>query len=175
MVDSIILFLNHYLQSDYLLIIILTLLPFLELRASIPYGVLIAKLGWMEVGILAIISNIIIGPLMYIILDKFISWLFFIKFFKTWYQNKIISTQLKIKPLVQKYGLIGIAIFIGIPLPGSGVYSGAIAAYVINLGQKKFFVATVLGVIIAAIIVTTITLFIDISSSFLWNLFIKKI
>jgi len=49
-------------------------------------------------------------------------------------------------------------LFIGIPLPGSGVYTGALGAYVLGFGYKRFIIASTIGVLIAGIIVTAIML-----------------
>ena len=59
---------------------------------------------------------------------------------------------------MDKYGEIGLAIFIGIPLPGSGVYSGALAAYLIGMNFKRFIIAATIGVFIAGTIVTLATI-----------------
>ncbi|MEA3499505.1 MAG: small multi-drug export protein, partial [Candidatus Marinimicrobia bacterium] len=64
----------------------------------------------------------------------------------------------KVESKVEKYGEFGLALFIGIPLPGSGVYTGALAAFILGLDFKKFFIATVIGVFIAGILVTIATL-----------------
>ena len=68
------------------------------------------------------------------------------------------TTQRKIKPLVDKYGLFGVSLFIAIPLPGSGSYTGAVAAYILGIGYKKFILANLIGVIIAGTIVTLTSL-----------------
>ena len=72
---------------------------------------------------------------------------------------------------MDKYGEIGIALFIGIPLPGSGVYSGSLGANLIGLKYKKFIIANILGVLIAGIIVTIIVL----SGNNAFSYFIKTI
>ena len=66
-------------------------------------------------------------------------------------------TQKNIQKSVDKYGELGVALFIGVPLPGSGVYSGALGAYVIGLNFKKFIIADIIGVLIAGTIVTIIS------------------
>jgi uncharacterized membrane protein len=53
---------------------------------------------------------------------------------------------------------LGVAIFIGIPLPGTGVYAAALGSNLIGLSYKKFIIADIIGVLIAGIIVTIITL-----------------
>jgi uncharacterized membrane protein len=146
------------LINSTLLIIVITLIPFLELRASIPYGIWYLEMHWIPVFIIAVITNIILGPIVYFFLDKIMFIFLKIKFIDKIYQKYVERTQKKITKYVQKYGEVAVAIFIGIPLPGSGSYSGALAAYLIGLGYKKFIIANIIGVLIAGIIVTLIVL-----------------
>ncbi|MDZ7821038.1 MAG: small multi-drug export protein [Candidatus Marinimicrobia bacterium] len=74
-------------------------------------------------------------------------------FFNKLYERSLHRIQTKIHPKVEKYGEFGLALFIGIPLPGSGVYTGALAAFVLDISAKKFMVATVIGVLIAAVLI----------------------
>ena len=93
-------------------------------------------------------------------------------FFKNFYEKIIERSQKKIKAEVDKYGWVGVAIFIGIPLPFTGAWTGALGSYLIGLDKKKSITAIILGVIIAAIIVTTVMLT---GVGILKSLFIKTI
>jgi len=141
-----------------LTLILTTLIPTLELRASIPLGILTFNLHWLPVFAITVFTNIILGLIVYIILDNFIHILMDIKIFQRYYSRVVEKTQKKIKPGVEKYGLLAIALFIAIPLPGSGSYTGALAAHLLGLNKKKFFLANTIGVIIAGILVTLATL-----------------
>jgi len=115
---------------DILKIIAITFIPTLELRASIPFGIFIAKLPTLAVLTLAVfltafITNILLGMLIFILLDKFIHVLRKNKYFDRIYQKTIEKTQKKVKEKIERYGPIGLSIFIAIPLPGSGSYTGA--------------------------------------------------
>jgi len=132
--------------NPYLMVALLTLVPFLELRASIPYGIImIGKESWPTVFLIAVAVNIILGPLIYFVLDRFLHLFLKINFFKRIWKKVIAKTQRKIKKYVDKYGVLGLSIFIGIPLPGSGVYSGAIGAFLLGYTHKEFFRSTVIG------------------------------
>ena len=159
------------LFNNILLIIAITFLPFLELRASIPYGILILKMHWFPVFIIAVITNIILGPIVYFFIDKIMFIFLKIDFINTLYQKCVEKTQKKIHKYVEKYGEAAVAIFIGIPLPGSGSYSGALAAYLIGLGYKRFIIANIIGVLIAGVIVTVIVL----TGATAFDFFIKTI
>jgi uncharacterized membrane protein len=155
--------------SEVLQIIILTFFPFLELRASIPYGILATDIHWLLVFIIAVIANIALGIILYLIIDKIIFVVRKIPFINRLYEYVIIRAQKRIRKYVDRYGDIGVAIFIGIPLPGSGVYTGALGSYLIGLSYKKFFIANIIGVLIAGILVTIITL----TGSEVFSFFIK--
>jgi len=144
--------------SQIVELILITLLPFLELRASIPYGILRFNMHFMVVFLICVIVNIILGIVIYLFLEQIIKIVTKIRIIEKLWNKYVERTQKKIHKAVEKYGELGVAIFIGIPLPGSGVYSGAIASYLIGLNFKKFIIADIIGVLIAGILVTIITL-----------------
>ena len=149
--------LNEAIPNPYLLVMILTLLPAMELRLSIPYGYLVLKLSlWQVVGV-AIVTNILLGPVVFFLLDKFLHLLLKVKWINKLWDRIVVRTQKKIHPYVEKYGTWGLGLFIGVPLPGSGVYSGAAGGYVLGFTKKEFYLATVIGVLIAAAAVAIVT------------------
>ncbi|MBU4201679.1 MAG: small multi-drug export protein [Candidatus Altiarchaeales archaeon] len=145
-------------MDEILNIVWITFLPFLELRASIPYGILKANLNWALVFLVCVVTNIILGAVLYPLIDTIIRIFTRIGFIDNLYRRYVRRTQKRIDMYVKKYGYLGVAIFIGIPLPGSGVYSGALAAHLIGLDYKKFIIADIIGVLIAGIIVTIVSL-----------------
>jgi len=156
-------------MNNIISMILTTFIPFLELRFSIPYGILILKENIGLVFLVCTISNILLGIILYPMLERIISILTKIAFIDRLYSSYVKKTQKKIKKYVNKYGWLGVAIFIGIPLPGSGVYSGSIASYLIGLNYKRFIIATVLGVFMAAIIVSAVVL----TGSSTFSMFVK--
>ena len=118
--------------------ILITLLPFLELRASIPYGILTLGVEkWWIVFLVCVVVNIILGLIIYFFIEFIMKILIKIPFFGKFWHRHVEKTQKKIHKYVEKYGEWAVAVFIGIPLPGSGVYSGAIASYLIDLDFKS--------------------------------------
>ena len=157
--------------DKFLTLILLTLLPGLELRLSIPVGILENTihlpfglvfqgfgLPWYTVFLVCVVTNAVLGPVIYFLLDKFV--LFFLRF--QWinglWQRLVARTQRKIKPFVERYGKIGVALFIAIPLPGSGSWTGALAAYLLGIKPKHFVLINVAGVFIAGVLVTLASL-----------------
>ena len=145
-------------MNNIIQLILITFIPGLELRASIPYGITVLGMPWIKVVIITFITNILLGPIVYILLNQFVHIVIKINFFNKIYEKFVIRTQHKIENKVEKYGELGLALFIGVPLPGSGVYTGALAAFILGLNFKKFLIATVIGVFIAGILVTIATL-----------------
>ncbi len=172
-----------------LILVAVTLIPMLELRASIPVGILPLtipftdimindQISWPVVVLVCVIANIILGWLVFWVIGPVVN---FIRKWG-WFDRKIWpvfeKTQHKIHPFVEKYGEFGVALFIGIPLPGSGVYTGAFGSYLLGLDKRKFAIANVIGVLIAAVAVTALCLFIDNGmigdDSWMTKLFLKK-
>jgi len=145
-------------MNNIIQLILVTFIPGLELRASIPYGITVLGMPWIKVVIITFITNILLGPIVYILLNNFVHIVIKINFFNKIYEKFVIRTRHKIENKVEKYGELGLALFIGVPLPGSGVYTGALAAFILGLNFKKFLIATVIGVFIAGILVTIATL-----------------
>lgn len=156
--------------KDLIVIAVFTLFPFLELRASIPYGILLGYPWWI-VFVVCVIFNILLAPVVYFFWNKIIHLLKWIKPIDNLYHRIIERVQKKSSKYVEKYGELGLAIFIGIPLPGSGVWSGALAANIFGLRFRKYMIASIIGVLIAGIIVTIIM----VSGTELFGLFVKVI
>ena len=173
---------------NILILAVITLIPALELRASIPMGILPIPIpflertinedmSWFTVVVVCVIANIILGAMVFVVLGPVFT---FVRKWR-WFDKRIWPilerTQHKIHPYVEKYGEFGVAVFIGIPLPGSGVYTGAFGAYLLGLDRKKFMIANVLGVLIAAAAVTGLSMCILKGAvgdnSFLARLFLK--
>ena len=163
-----------------LTLILITLVPALELRMSIPVGIFSMQdeLSWQMVILICAISNIILGWCVFAVIGP----VFTIIRKWAWFENRIWPflerTQHKIHPYVEKYGYIGVALFIGIPLPGSGVYTGAFGSYLLGMKKRHFAIANVLGVLIAATAVAILCMMILHGAvgedSLLARLFIKK-
>lgn len=140
-------------MNKWIFLILLAITPISELRGSIPYGILM-KLPLIPVVIVSIIANILVGIFAYFFLDKLVRIFFNFGFFKRYYEKTVERAQKKIKEAVDRYGWIGVTIFVGIPLPFTGAWTGALGSYLIGLEKKKTIIAIILGVLIAAIIVT---------------------
>ena len=152
-------------------LVLLTFLPGVELRLSIPVGLwntpiplpfvgTVNGLGLplLEVLLVVIIANLVLGIFLFFALDFLVRLFTRVQFIKEIYNRLVARTQKRVGPYVEKYGTIGLALFIAIPLIGSGVWTGAFAAYLLGMRFRKFLVAEIIGVLIAGAIVTLISL-----------------
>jgi len=136
-------------------VIFLCILPWVELRGAIPLGVAY-NYSILPVFIGCVIIDILLIPLIFLFLDFVIPIVTKIDFVDDLYQYAIKKARKNYKKY-EKYEIIGLALFVGIPLPGTGVYSGTLIAYIFGLKRKKAFLSIALGALIAGIIVTMIT------------------
>jgi len=141
--------------SSEILTFAIAMLPVAELRAAIPYAVL-NGLPWWLAYILSVLGNLLPVPFILVFIKKIIEWMSKSKhFYKIgdWLLNKAQKNVAK----VQKYELIGLAIFVAIPLPGTGAWTGAMAAGVLGLRFKFSMISIIIGVIIAGFIMSVLS------------------
>ncbi|MEE9525399.1 MAG: small multi-drug export protein [Candidatus Woesearchaeota archaeon] len=155
--------------EEIIILILMTWAPFLELRASIPYGIFVLGMNWILVFFVCVVANLLLVPLVWFFLHHILNLFLKIKSVDKVYKKMVIKTQKKVKPYIKKYGHIGLALFIGVPFPGSGVISGGLGAYLLGFEFKDYLIASIIGVLIAGIIITLISLF----GNGIWSVFIK--
>ena len=135
------------------------LTPFLELRASIPIGVLGYNLNPALVVIVSVLADVLLAFVLLLILKPISRWLISkSKLFSFIFNWSLKRASLKTKKYLDKYGFIGLALFVGIPLPGTGVWTASLAGYLLGISFKKSFLAISLGCLIAGAAVLAITL-----------------
>jgi len=139
--------------NPWLYLIVITVLPGIELRGSIPYGIFEGSLNPLNVFVVAVLTNIFIIYPSFVFLD----WFFELIMRVPLASRYIRKTREKAGPYVEKYGVMGLLVFVAVPLPGTGAYSGALAAHIFGMKNKKAFIAISLGVVGAGIIVFLIT------------------
>lgn len=156
MLNEILLFFG---DNHIVALMLITLIPTLELRASIPAGIFFFKMHWLNVFGICIVTNILLAPLVYLFIHNIMFIFLKVNFIDRIYQKFVDRAQKKVKPYVNRYGRMGLALFIGVPLPGSGVYTGGLGAYLLGLKFKDYFIASVVGVMIAGTAILLISMF----------------
>lgn len=132
------------------------MVPVLELRGAIPVGVA-AGLPPAVVCVVAVLGNLLPVPFVMLLFRRVADWLRGTAFFGpkiVWLERR---AHLKGR-MVRKYRLIGLVVLVGVPLPGTGAWTGALVASVLDIRIRHALPAIFLGLVIAAAITTAITL-----------------
>ena len=143
----------------YIIVFLISMVPLIELRGAIPYAVGVNNLGgnmnMVVVYILAIIGNMLPVPFIYLFSRKILEWGKDKKFIGKFFTFCLEKGEKGGKKLQAKAGrglFVALMLFVGIPLPGTGAWTGTLAASMLDMDFKKSVIAVMLGVIIAGVI-----------------------
>ncbi len=126
----------------YIKYVVLTLVPWVELRGAVPWAVQQGEQLYLP---LIIFTNMLIFFPVYFILE-----FVYERIPKgSWLHLKLERIREKAHPKVERWGVLGLALFIGIPLPGTGAYSGSVAGWLLDMEWHRAFAAVILGVLLA--------------------------
>lgn len=143
------------LGIKYLIVFIISLMPILELRGGL-LAASILGLSPVAAYIVCIIGNIIPIPLILWFLDSVFEFMKkhnILKKFVLFCEKKGNEK----KGSIEKYGFWGLVLFVGIPLPGTGAWTGCLIATLLRMDRKKAFLAAILGVLMASVIMMIIS------------------
>lgn len=132
------------------IIFIISLLPLLELRGGLIAASLL-KVNIYKALIICFLGNILPIPFVLLLLEKIFNLLRKWKVTKKlvdWLEKKLLSK----RDQLDKYGYPGLLLFVGIPLPGTGAWTGSGLAVLLGLNRKKAFVYILFGVLLAEVI-----------------------
>ena len=147
--------------EKYLLCFLVSMVPLVELRLGVPFAVGMG-LDYMPALVVCVIGNMLPVPIIYFFARKVLEWgrdkKYIGKFFSYCIEKGEHGGQ-KLKGRAGRGGLfIALMLFVGIPLPGTGAWTGTLAASFLNMGIKSTTLAVSLGVIIAGIIMGVVSL-----------------
>ena len=144
--------------------ILLTLVPLIELRGGLPFALIYAKdngISTINILILILILNILLIFIIFLFLDFLHKRLLKINWYERLFKKYLEKTQKKIDKFEKNYtslGFIALMLFVAVPLPLTGAYSGSIISWILELDRKKSIVAISLGIAIAGLIIYFTTL-----------------
>ena len=137
--------------------VVLAMLPISELRGAIPYAITIGKMPWQEAYVISVIANFIpvifilwlIGPVSeylrrFPIFDRFFNWLF--------------ARARRKGKMIERFEILGLILFVAIPLPVTGAWTGSVAAFIFDIKKRVALPAIFVGIMIAGVIVTLASL-----------------
>ena len=135
---------------------LISMVPVIELRGAIPYGVARGLEFWQAIPV-AIVGNLVPVPFIILFIKKIFSWMrrYFPKL--DGFVSKLENRALSKTDTVKKYAFWGLFLFVAIPLPGTGAWTGALIAAMLEMRVKDAFPAIALGVLTAGAIVAFVT------------------
>ena len=139
----------------YLFCFLVSMIPLIELRGAIPLGFVMGMPPW-ELFALTVIGNILPVPFIILCARPIVNFFLKTKLFRPigeWLEAKVRKNSHK----VAKYKFWGLFAFVAIPLPGTGAWTGSLAAAFLDIRLKKAMPAVVLGVLTAGTIMLTLT------------------
>lgn len=148
--------LTETMAGEFLLTVLVSMVPIIELRGGIPFGVAAGLPVWMAF-LAAVIGNIIPAPFIIVFIRRIFGWMRV----KMPRLNGVVDKLEKKAHLkgatVSKYKYLGLAIFVAIPLPGTGAWTGSLAAAFLDMRLRKAMPAVILGVVVAGFLISVLT------------------
>ena len=144
---------------DYLVVFFVSMVPLIELRGAIPISQ-IRHLPIIQSYIIAIIGNMLPVPIIYLFARKVLEWGAdkpVIGGFFTWCLEKGEKGGKKLQQKAGRGLFLALLLFVGIPLPGTGAWTGTLAASILDMDFKSTVIAVMLGVLLAGVIMMVLS------------------
>ena len=135
--------------SKELIVFLVSMVPLLELRGSILAAGLM-KMSFFPSYIAAVLGNMLPIPFILLFIEKIFAWM---KKSPHWLEKKALSKSAQI----EKYGYLGLFLFVAIPLPGTGAWTGSLIAVLFGMKPKKSLLFIFLGVLTAGLIMSLLS------------------
>lgn len=147
--------------KKYLLAFLVSMVPLIELRGGVPYAVLMGLDYWTAL-VICVIGNMLPVPIIYFFARKVLEWGRDKKYIGKFFTYCIEKGERGGQKLTAKAGrgglFVALMLFVGIPLPGTGAWTGTLAASFLNMGIKSTSLAVSLGVVIAGVIMGVVSM-----------------
>jgi uncharacterized membrane protein len=147
-----------------------SLLPISELRGGIPYAV-VNGVPWFVAWPYAAAVNALAAPLCWVFLSTAHGLFYRFAWYKNLFDRFVERARNKLEGGVAKWGALGVALFVAVPLPVTGAWTGTLGAWMLGLPKRKTLPAVILGVAAAGAIVTAVTLL----GKGAFGIFVKKL
>jgi len=141
-------------MKKYLIVFLISMVPLIELRGAIPYAVGF-DLPLVPSLIVALVGNMVPVPFIFLFARKILEWgkdKKYIGGFFTWCLEKGEKSGRKLESKAGKGLYVALLLFVGIPLPGTGAWTGTLAASILNMDFKKSMLFVFCGLLLAAAI-----------------------
>ena len=142
--------------GKFIMTFLISMVPVVELRGGLPYGI-VSGLSLPLAAAAAILGNLLPVPFIIIFIERVFDWL---RRNRPKLNTLITGLEKRAEEkqeTVDKYGALGLVLLVAIPLPGTGAWTGSLVAALMRMKLKKAVPCIVLGVLIAAVLMTLIT------------------
>jgi uncharacterized membrane protein len=143
--------------SEELITVMISALPVVELRGALPLAINLFHMPWYQAFWLAILGNLLPVPILLLFLDSLAKVASRVEIGKR-VVNWVFEHTRRRGKAIERYEKIGLTLFVAIPLPVTGAWTGSIAAFLLGLKFRYAFLSIFSGVIIAGAIVTSLCL-----------------
>ena len=143
-------------MKDILLTFLVAMVPVVELRGAIPFGVVRGLNIWTAI-IASVLGNLVPVPFIILFIRRIFAWMRAHMPKLDGLVTRMEKKAEKNRAAVEKYAFWGLAILVAIPLPGTGAWTGALVAAMREMRLKRAFPAIVIGVVIAGVIVSVLS------------------
>ncbi len=149
-------FLFKTILGKSIITFLVSMVPIIELRGAIPIATGMGLSPWIAIPI-AIVGNLIPVPFIIIFIKRIFAWMRKVSPKLNGIVDKMEAKAEKNKEKVLKYAFWGLALFVAIPLPGTGAWTGALVAAMLDMPLKKAFPSVVIGVLGAGVIISFVS------------------
>lgn len=144
----------HVPVSANLSVFLVSMIPLIEERGGLILARMLGIPMW-EAVFWCVIGNIVPIPFILLLIKRIIHWMadHHLSGVAEW----LIAKAEKNKPKIDRYGFLGLVLFVGIPLPGTGAWTGSLVAALFDMDLKKASISILLGIFLAAVIMTLVS------------------
>ncbi len=143
--------------SKEIIVFLISMVPILELRGGLlAAGPTILDVDMWKAIPIAVVGNLVPIPFILLLITKIFDWMKGTKKLKPMVE-RLEAKALSKSDKIEKYEFWGLVVFVGIPLPGTGAWTGALIASLLGIRFRKAFPAIVLGVLMATVIMTVLS------------------
>ena len=134
---------------------VLSFLPISELRGGIPFA-LAHAMPWYVAYPFAAAVNALVAPGCWIFLASLHKLFLKMKWYENFFNRFVERARRKLQGGVDRWGWLGVALFVAVPLPITGAWTGTLGAWVLGFSRRRTMAAVILGVITAGAVVTAV-------------------
>jgi len=143
-------------MNPIFLAVLLSLTPFGELRAGLPVAVVSGVPVWLALFV-CVVANFLVVPVLFFFLEFVHHHFLHFDHYRSAFDRFMDKARKRSQNKIEKYGYFGLFLLVAVPLPFTGAYTGSLAAWFFGLDKLKSFIAIFLGILVAGLIVLSVS------------------